>query len=273
MFTRAIPSTGEALPAIGMGSWRTFDVGGSAAEREPLKEVLRTFFEAGARLVDSSPMYGRSESVLGDLLTETGLHDSAFLATKVWTSGREAGIAHMGESFRRMRTERMDLMQVHNLVDVETHLATLRAWKEEGRVRYVGITHYQLGAFEQLERLLRAHPLDFIQIPYSAGVRKAEEWLLPLAQERGVAVLVMRPFEEGALFSDARSRPLPGVARELQCTSWAQLFLKFILAHPAVTCAIPATRNPAHAAEIVGAGSGPLPDESQKRAILEALRR
>jgi len=273
MITRTIPSTGEALPAIGMGTWQTFDVGAERGERDRLKDVLRTFSDAGAKLIDSSPMYGRAEGLVGELLEQTGLQPRAFLATKVWTSGRAEGEAQMRESFRRMRTKRMDLMQVHNLVDVGTHLATLRDWKERGLVRYVGITHYQLRAFGEIERLMRAHPLDFIQIPYSVQVREAEERILPLAQDRGIAVLVMRPFEEGAAFRVTRGRPVPAVAQELGCTSWPQLFLKFILAHPAVTCPIPATSNPAHAADLVRAGEGPLPDAAQRRAIIDAVER
>jgi aryl-alcohol dehydrogenase-like predicted oxidoreductase len=269
MIQRTLPGTDEALPAIGLGTWQTFDVGTSPGERAPLREVLRTFFGRGGRLIDSSPMYGRAETVVGDLTSEGGFE--GFLATKVWTSGRDAGVSQMNTSFERMRTQRMDLMQVHNLVDVETHLATLREWKAQGRVRYVGITHYQLGAFDEMERLVRRHPIDFIQIPYSVGVRAAEKRLLPLAQERGVGVIVMRPFEAGSLFREARAKPLPGVAAALGCTSWSQLFLKFILAHPAVTCAIPATSKPAHMADNLGALTGPLPDAAQKKQLLDAL--
>lgn len=271
MITRTIPGSGEVLPAVGMGTWQTFDVGASDAERAPLSEVLRRFFGAGGRLIDSSPMYGRAESVVGDLVEQGGFADRAFLATKVWTRGKQAGIDQMNESFRRMRTTRMDLVQVHNLVDVDTHLATLRAWKDDGRVRYVGITHYQLGAFDEIQRLLKHHPLDFLQIPYSVGVREAEKRLLPLAQERGVAVIVMRPFEGGSLFRDARKRPLPPLAAELGATSWAQLFLGFILAHPAVTCAIPATSQPDHMSDDLHVMQGVLPTEAQRRQLIELL--
>jgi len=271
MITRKIPRSGEALPAVGMGTWQTFDVGPSAEARAPLLEVLRRFFDGGGRLIDSSPMYGRSETVVGDLLAEGGFVGKPFLATKVWTRGKQAGIDQMDESMRRMRTKRLDLLQVHNLVDVDTQLETLRAWKEEGRVRYVGVTHYQLGAFDDIERLVKSQPLDFIQIPYSVGVREAEKRILPLAQERGVAAIVMRPFEGGTLFRDARAKQLPPFAAELGATSWAQLFLKFILAHPAVTCAIPATSKPAHMSDNLLAMRGALPDERQKRKLLEVL--
>lgn len=271
MITRTIPRTGEALPAVGMGTWKTFDVGETADARAPLREVLAELFAGGGRLVDSSPMYVRAERVVGELLAEGGHEGRAFLATKVWTTGREEGVAQMEASMRLLRTERLDLMQVHNLVDVETHLRTLAAWKAEGRVRYVGVTHYQPGAFDELERLLRTHELDFVQLPYSVGLRAAEARLLPLAAERRTAVIVMRPFEAGSLFREARARPLPAVADELAATSWAQLFLKFVLAHPAVTCAIPATSKPAHMADDLGALRGPLPDERQKQAILAAL--
>ncbi len=271
MITRKIPSTGEELPPIGMGTWQTFDVGAGEKERAPLLEVLRQFFAGGGSVIDSSPMYGRSESVIGDLLAQGGFAGKAFLATKVWTHGKEAGIEQMNESFRRMRTRRMDLMQVHNLLDVDAHLPTLRAWKAEGRIRYIGLTHYQLGAFDDLERHVKAGGIDFIQIPYSVGVREAEKRLLPLAREKGVAVLVMRPFEGGTLFREARAKPLPPFAAELGATSWAQLFLKFILANPAITCAIPATSKAEHMKDNVQAMRGALPNEAQKKQMLRLL--
>jgi len=266
MLTRPIPRTGERLPAVGLGTWQTFDVEGDR-EREPLLEVLRRFFAAGGRVIDSSPMYGRAESAVGDLVTRLSPVPAAFLATKVWTQGREAGLNQIVESFRRMRTSRMDLMQVHNLVDWRTHLGTLRRLKEEGRIRYLGITHYALSAFDEMERILRQERLDFVQLPYSAGVREAEKRLLPAAAETGTAVLVMRPFEEGALLRRVRGKPLPAFAAEIDCTSWAQLFLKFILSHPAVTCAIPATSNPDHLADDVRGGLGRLPGEDLRRRI------
>lgn len=272
MSTRPIPSSGEALPVVGIGTWQTFDVGPSAAERAPLTEVLRLFFESGGKVVDSSPMYGRAEAVSGDLVARLGARDRAFLATKVWTQGREAGIAQMRNSMRLMRAgPSIDLIQVHNLVDWRTHLATLRAWKDAGTVRYIGITHYTESAFADLARVMQDEPIDFVQLPYSVGVRGAEDRLLPIAAERGIAVIVNRPFEGGGLFRQVRRQPLPDLAAELDCTSWAQLFLKFILAHPAVTCAIPGTGKVEHLVDNVGAGHGRLPDTAQRRRLLRAI--
>jgi aryl-alcohol dehydrogenase-like predicted oxidoreductase len=269
LLTRKIPSSGEAMPAIGLGTWRTFDVGGGEAERAPLREVLRRFFEGGGRIIDSSPMYGRAEGVVGDLLRGTPQHPKAFVATKVWTEGREAGIAQMEESERRMGG-RVDLMQVHNLLDWKVHLPTLREWKAKGRIRYVGVTHYSLSSLDDLEAIVRSEKLDFVQLPYSVGVREAEKRLLPAARDSGTAVLVMRPFESGSLVASAGSRPLPAFAKELGATSWPQLLLKFILAHPAVTAAIPATANPAHLDDDLAAARGQLPDESLRRKIVAA---
>jgi diketogulonate reductase-like aldo/keto reductase len=261
---RPIPSSGEKLPAVGLGTWRTFDVGGSAAEREPLREVLRRMLELGGRVVDSSPMYGTAESVVGDLAAELGITEKLFLATKVWTSGREAGVAQMEQSFRRLRARRLDLMQIHNLLDWRTHLRTLREWKAAGRIRYLGITHYTSGAYEELERVLRSEPLDVVQVNYSLGEREAERRILPVARERGVAVLVNRPFSEGGLFQRVRGQTLPGWAAEFDCESWAQFFLKWILAHPAVTCVIPGTSRPQHLVDNVRAGLGRLPDPATR---------
>jgi diketogulonate reductase-like aldo/keto reductase len=275
MLTRKIPRSGEALPVIGLGTWQTFDVGDTAAERAPLSEVLAAFLAAGGRLIDCSPMYGRAESVVGDLLTGLGPRAAAtqrpFLATKVWTTGRQRGEEQMRTSMARMQREPMDLMQIHNLQDWRTHLATLRAWKAAGRVRYIGVTHYDLGSFGELEQIIKTEAVDFVQLPYSIGVRKAEERLLPAAAEHATAVVVMRPFEAGSLFQDVRGKPLPGFAAELGCTSWAQIFLKFILGHPAVTCPIPATSNPHHLADNIQAGQGPLPDQAMRRRIIAAV--
>jgi len=271
MLTRPIPRTKEPLPAVGLGTWQTFDVGGGEAERAPLAEVLRRFFAGGGTVVDSSPMYGRAEEVTGDLVEAEPPRTRPFLATKVWTRGREAGAAQLEESVRRMRARPLDLAQVHNLLDVDAHLPTLRAWKAAGRVRHVGITHYTPSAFGDLERLLRAEALDFVQLPYSIATRDAERRLLPAAADTGTAVLVNRPFEEGELFRAVKGRPLPGWAGELGCTAWSQVFLKFILGHPAVTCVIPATAKPAHLDENLGAGRGPLPDEALRRRMVSAL--
>ena len=272
MLTRPIPRTGERLPVIGMGTWQTFDVGEGAAVRQPLEEVLRLFLEAGGRVIDSSPMYGRSEDVAGDLLARFDANREAFVATKVWTEGREAGIRQMNESFEKLRVRQMDLMQVHNLVDWRTHLPTLRAWKDAGRVRYIGITYHRLEAFDEMERIIRNQSIDFVQLPYSVGVRRAEERLLPAAADHDVAALVMRPFEGGSLFRRVRGRAVPEWAAEFDCRSWGQFFLKFILGHPAVTCPIPATSNPDHMRDNLGAGLGRLPDtELRRRMVAEVV--
>ncbi len=268
MQTRAIPKSGEAIPVIGLGTWQTFDVGGSEAERAPLAEVLRRFFAAGGRMIDSSPMYGRAEAVSGELWKRVAGKSKPFLATKVWTSGKQAGIAQMEQSRARMRADRIDLMQIHNLLDWQTHLPVLREMKQAGKIRYLGVTHYAHGAFGELERVLKTEALDFVQLPYNLVDRVAEERLLPLARDTATAVIVMRPFAEGDLFRRFRGTALPPWAADLECTSWAQLFLKFILAHPAVTCPIPATSNPDHLADNVRAGQGTLPDAAQRRKII-----
>ena len=268
---RAIPSTGEKLPAVGLGTWQVFDVGDSSAERGPLKEVLARFVQLGGKVIDSSPMYGRAEAVIGDLTNELHLRDKLFLATKVWTSGRQAGIESMERSFARLRVQKLDLMQVHNLVDLDTQLATMRVWKEQGRIRYLGITHYRDDAFPEVEKILRREKLDFLQINYSIIDRKAEERILPLARDRGVAVLINRPFASGDLFSRLRGKPLPDWAKEFDCKSWAQFLLKWILANEAVTCAIPATGKVKHLEDNLGAGVGRLPDEETRVRMVELV--
>ena len=267
MLTRAIPSTGETLPIIGLGTWQVFDAGSDAAARAPLREVLRTFFAAGGRMVDSSPMYGTSESMVGDLCTELSICEPLFVATKVWTSGREAGIRQMETSIKRMRVDKMDLMQVHNLVDVATHTKTLADWKAKGRVRYVGITHYTSSAYAEIERLLKNERYDFLQINYSLAERESEQRLLPLAQERKVAVITNRPFAEGAMFRRVRGKEVPEWAKEAGMATWAQYFLKWILSHPAVTCAIPGTGRVEHMKDNLAAGVGALPDENLRRRM------
>ncbi len=268
MRTRKIPRTGEAIPVIGLGTWQTFDVGASERERAPLAEVLRRFFAAGGTAIDSSPMYGRSETVTGDLIT-AGRHP-AFVATKVWTRGADAGTAQIEESMRRLRSDRLDLLQVHNLLDWKTHVPRMRELRASGRVRYLGITHYQLSAFAELERILETEKLDFVQLPYSVNERTAEKRLLGVAAATNTAVLVMRPFEEGALFSRVKGKPVPAWATAAGFESWAQLFLAFILAHPAVTCVLPATSKPDHLSQNVRAGSGPeLTPQLRKRLIAE----
>jgi diketogulonate reductase-like aldo/keto reductase len=271
MLQRAIPSSGEKIPVIGLGSWQVFDVGPDAAQRQPLEEVLSRFVALGGRVVDSSPMYGRAEQVIGDIAIKLSLHASLFMATKVWTTGKEEGIASMERSLAKLQTKTIDLMQVHNLVDVRTHLATLRAWKEQGRTRYLGITHYNSSAYSEVAKLLRTEKVDFLQINYSLGEREAEKEILPLAQERGVAVLINRPFGGGDLFSRVRQRPLPDWAAEFDCHSWVQFLLKWIIAHPAVTCAIPATGNVRHLEENMEAGLGRLPDVKLRSRMVDAI--
>lgn len=272
MLTRAIPSTGEPLPVIGCGTWRGFDVGSDAAARTPLTEVLQALFEAGGSVVDSSPMYGRAEAVTGDLLAARGLRPKAFIATKVWTRGREAGIAEMRRSMELMRSgPTIDLIQVHNLLDWRVHLETLRTWKAEGRVRYLGITHYTPSAHDELEAVMRAARPDFVQLDYALDDRAAERRLLPLAAELGIAVLVNRPLGGGGLARRLLGRQLPDWAAEIGCTNWAQALLKFVLAHPAVTCAIPGTANPQHMRDNVAAGVGALPDAALRERMAAAL--
>jgi diketogulonate reductase-like aldo/keto reductase len=269
MLTRAIPATGETLPVIGLGTWQVFDVGTDTAARAPLRDVLRTFFAAGGRMVDSSPMYGTSESVVGDICTELAICEPLFVATKVWTSGRDAGIRQMETSFKRLRVERMDLMQVHNLLDVATHTKTLADWKAQGRVRFVGITHYNSSAYADVEKWLKTGQYDFLQINYSLAERESAGRLLPLAHERKVAVIANRPFAEGAMFRRVRGKPVPEWAKEAGMATWAQYFLKWIGSHPAVTCAIPGTGRADHLADNLAAGAGPLPDEALRTRMAQ----
>lgn len=270
--TKPIPKTAEQMPVIGLGTWQTFDIGNNPHARAEREEVLRVLFDSGASMIDSSPMYGRSEGVAGDLLQKMTAHDEAFLATKVWTWGKEAGRRQMEESFRRLRTDAVDLMQIHNLVDWKTHLRTLRAWKEDGRIRYIGITHYTGAALAELAAVIRNEAVDFVQLPYSIGMREAENELLPLAADKDVAVIVNRPFEGGGLFRDRRKDPLPAWAAEYGIESWAQLFLKYVLAHPAVTCAIPGTAKARHMADNLNAGRGTVPDEKVRAEMLRAAQ-
>lgn len=267
MHQRAIPSSGEQLPVIGLGTWQTFDV--DSSEQGPLVDVLGEFVKLGGKMVDSSPMYGRAESVVGAIARRLGLHKQLFLATKVWTSGERAGIEQMLTSSTRLATQAVDLMQVHNLVDTNVHLATLNDWKRKGRVRYVGITHYTASAYGAVEKALNTHKVDFLQINYSVAEREAEKRLLPLAREKGVAVIANRPFG-GGLIGRLVHRPVPAWAAEIDCKSWAQLLLKFIVAHPAIVCAIPATSNIEHLRDNMQAGFGRLPDEKMRARIAQA---
>ncbi len=268
MLSRPIPSTGEAMPVIGLGTWPVFDVGADENARRPLREVVRRLLASGGRIIDSSPMYGRAEGVAGDLLADLGARPRAFLATKVWTTGRDKGIAEMRHSAALLRSHVVDLMQIHNLVDWQTHLPVLREMKADGRIRYIGLAHYTARAFPQLRRILETEPgIDFVQCGYSLADRAAERDLFPVAAARGVAVIVNQPLGQGGLVGRVRGRPLPDWAGELDCASWAQVLLKYILAEPAVTCVIPATRDPEHMADNLRAGFGRLPDADQRRRI------
>ena len=263
---RVFPQAKVNLPKIGLGTWQTFDVGASSSARAPLREVLKLL---DGNVVDSSPMYGSSESVAGALIAELGMRERLFVATKVWTSGREDGIAQMETSFRRLRVKVMDLMQVHNLVDVATHTKTLQAWKSDGRVRHIGITHYTSSAYPEVERWLKTGDYGFLQINYSLGEREAERRVLPLAAEKKVRVIINRPFAEGALFRRTKGKPLPPWAAELGIASWAQFFLKWIVSHPAVTVAIPGTGRPDHIIDNLPAGNGPMPDATARKKLQE----
>lgn len=272
MLKRPIASApGESLPVIGMGTWNTFDVGGSIAERAPLVEVLQAFYAAGARVIDSSPMYGKAEGVTGDLVRQLDQQHATFIATKVWTSGRDKGLAQIEQSLRQLQATKLDLLQIHNLVDWRTHVPTLRALKEQGKVRHLGITHYTVAAHAELEAALKAEPFDFVQFNYSMGTRAAEQRLLPYCLDHGIAVLINRPFEEGALFTAVNQRKLPGYAREIGCSSWSQFFLKFIVSHPAVTAVIPATSRVAHMQDNLKAGIGRMPDTAMRERMAKEL--
>jgi diketogulonate reductase-like aldo/keto reductase len=269
MLQRIIPSTGEPIPVTGIGSWKRFDVANDSPERENLKQVLRLMQQHGAGLIDSSPMYGRSEQVIGELTNEIGLADTFFYATKVWTSGRDAGIKQMKESMLKMKRAVMDLIQIHNLVDWQTHLKTLRQWKAEGTVRYTGITHYTTSSHAQLEEIIKKEATDFVQFNYSIATRNAEKRLLPSAIDKGVAVIINEPLEKGSLFEKIKSKSLPSWSVEYGINSWAEFFLKYIISHPAVTCIIPATSNPLHMKDNLAAGEGVMPDEKGRRKMAE----
>ena len=270
MLTRPIGKSGETLPVIGMGSSNTFDVGATANERAPLLDVLRELQAAGGSVIDTSPMYGRSEDVLGDLIDELQLHPKLWFATKVWTQGREAGERQIAASMRALKVSRLDLLQIHNLLDWRTHVPTLHALREAGKVRFLGITHYRADAHEDLQRVLAAEEFDCVQVNYSLAEREAERRLLPYCRERGIAVLVNRPFADGAMFDRVRDKPLPPLARDLGIESWGQYFLKWIVSHPSVTCVIPATSKAKHMRDNCRAGFGPMPDARQRAAMAQA---
>ncbi len=270
--TSVIPATGERLPRIGLGTWQSFDVGEDESARAGLRAVLRELAAAGPCLVDTSPMYGRAERVLGDLLAETGLRGILFLATKVWTTGRAAGIEQMGTSLRLLRTERVELMQIHNLVDWRTQLATLRDWKERGRTRLIGITHYTAGAMDALADVIRRERVDFVQYALSLDEPEASGDFLRLCADHGVAFIANRPFGGGGSLGRVRGRPLPEFAREAGIGSWAQYLLKWVLAHPEVTCAIPGTRRLEHLRDNLAAGRGAMPDAALRAKLATAWR-
>ena len=271
MNTRPIPSTGEALPVVGCGTYVGFDQAPGTPGYALLPGVVEALLDAGGSVFDSSPMYGRAEATTGELLAANGRRGEAFLATKVWTSGRAEGLRQMEASMRLLRADRIDLMQIHNLVDWRTQLATLRRWKDERRIRYLGITHYTTSAYADVEAVLRSEKLDFLQINYALDDRTAEERLLPLAAERGVAVIVNMPFGGGGLLRRVLAKPLPAWAFDIGCTSWPQVLLKFVLSHPAVTCVIPGTQRREHMLDNVGAGFGSVPEAAFWRGRVEAV--
>jgi diketogulonate reductase-like aldo/keto reductase len=268
---RPIPSTEELLPAVGLGTWQTFDVNDSDEELAPLREVLKTLILKGAKVVDSSPMYGRSEKVVGDLSTAENINAQLFIATKVWTSGVDEGKKQMQRSFELLRRSKVDLMQVHNLVDWQNHLRTLQSWKDEGKVRYIGVTHYLDSMHDKLESIIRTNKIDFIQVNYSIASRNAEKRLLPFARENNVAVIINRPFEEGALFQRVQGKALPPFAREMDCSSWGQFFLKFILSNENVTCVIPGTSKVKHLIDNLSAGEGRLPNAKEREEMIRLI--
>ncbi len=268
---RSIPSSGEKLTAVGLGTWQTFNVTDSASEREPLNAVLKNLVEKGGSVIDSSPMYGQSENVVGELSTDLSLNDKLFIATKVWTQGETEGIRQMNNSFALLKRQQIDLMQIHNLLDWQVHLKTLRAWKDEKKIRYIGITHYTEGAYPTIEQILKNEKLDFLQINYSLLSRKAEERLFPLAQEKKVAILINQPFESGSLFRQVKGKALLEWSKDFDCSTWSHFFLKFILSHSAVTCVIPGTSNPHHMLDNIGAAFGRLPSEKQREAMIKFI--
>ncbi|MBE0598289.1 MAG: aldo/keto reductase [Desulfuromonadales bacterium] len=266
---KAIPATGETLPVIGLGTSRTFDIGGDQSTLSTFAELLQVFFDHGGELIDSSPMYGEAERVVGELLRRLGHPDQLFAATKVWTDGARAGIRQMEDSRRKWGVRRFDLMQIHNLRDWQTHLKILKGWKEEGKIRYLGITTSHGRYHRELEEIMRTEGLDFVQFSYNIEDRSAEERLLPLAIDRGMAVLVNRPYQLGELFSKVKGRPLPEWAAEFDGLSWGQFFLKFVVSHPAVTCAIPATSKIKHLQDNMGAGFGRLPGPQMRQRMAD----
>ena len=267
--TKAVPATNLRIPVIGMGSWLTFDIGDDAAAQAQRNEVLKTFFAMGGGLIDSSPMYGTSEDVIGRGLAALGQPPGLISATKVWTPGQDHGIRQMEASRRKWGIDRFDVLQIHNLLGWKGHLETLKAWRAEGRVRQIGITTSHGRRHGDLAEIMDREPIDFVQLTYNIADREAEDHLLPLARERGIAVIVNRPFQRGALIDHFQGRPLPPFAADMGAKNWAQVLLKFIVSHPAVTCAIPATTRVDHMKENMGAAFGAMPDEDMRRKLIE----
>ena len=266
---RAIPKSGEKLPIVGVGTARVFDIGDDPAVWDQRQAVLQSLFDGGGRLVDTAPSYGEAERVVGELLSRMGARNRAFIATKVRTHGEEDGKAEIAESFRKLKTDKIDLIQVHNLRDTDTQLGTLRDLKAAGKIRYLGVTHFRPRANDDLAEVVKKEELDFVQFQYSLRERSAEEVLLPLARDRGIAVLVNLPFGRGRLFRAVKGRTLPGWAAEFGAATWAQFFLKYILSHPAVTCVIPGTDKPEYMVDNLNAGRGLLPDAAQRQRMTD----
>ncbi|HTE30130.1 MAG TPA: aldo/keto reductase [Chryseolinea sp.] len=271
LIKRIIPASGEKITPVGVGTWQTFDAGSSEQESEPLRGVLKALIEKSGTVIDSSPMYGRSQQVAGTLSTEMDLNSKLFIATKVWTTGQQEGIEQMNRSMASLKRTKIDLMQVHNLVDWQSHLKTLKDWKDQGKIRYIGITHYLESAYDEVERIMKGETIDFLQINYSLASRTAAERLFPLAQERRMGVIINQPFEEGGLFRSVKGKALPEWASEFDCNSWAQFFLKFIIAEPAVTCVVPGTSKPQHMLDNMGAAFGKLPTEKQRSEMIKLI--
>jgi len=272
MGQRIIPSSGEKLPMVGLGTWQTFDVGNSQSELEIRKQVLAKMYELRGTVIDSSPMYGSSEAVVGRAASQLESQGDFFYATKVWTSGKQAGIDQMNSSLSKMQRKTMDLMQIHNLIDWETHTKTLRSWKEEGKIRYWGLTHYVDSAHSKLEKIVKAEKPDFVQFNYSISSRNAEKSLFDTCQEHGTATIINQPYESGSLFSKIKGKELPSWASEYGINSWGQYFLKFILSNKAVTCVIPGTSNLKHVIDNMGAGYGVLPDTVGREKMADYLK-
>ncbi|MDN5200362.1 aldo/keto reductase [Fulvivirgaceae bacterium BMA10] len=272
MMQRKIKSSGELLPVVGVGTWLTFDVGSNASDRATLKEVLKLMHQHGGKLIDSSPMYGSSEEVVGGLTKEIGLQNEFFYATKVWTTGESDGINQMRASLDKLKRSKMDLMQIHNLIDWRTHIKTLRRWKEEGKIRYIGITHYTDASHDRLKNIIEREKIDFVQFNYSIRKRNAERGLLDAALKHNVAVIVNRPYEGGSLFRLVKGRALPDWVKEYDINSWGQYFLKFLLAHPAVNCVIPGTSKPHHLVDNMKAGYGKLPNQEIREKMYSHIR-